>query len=107
MTLCVIVAAGVAAMTFPSSCIEARVGVSIMVAATAIISAASAVMMLSSLSIDLEVAVAVVSAAAASVAFAAAWAVGVMVSCGPHSLVSDRLTNVTLTRYRTWREVRR
>lgn len=80
VSLTVVVAATSAAVTFPASMIEWRVGVAIVVAALAIVSASLAVLRFSTITVDLEVATSVIGAVALSVAFAAAWAVGVMVT---------------------------
>lgn len=79
VTLSIVAAAGTAAVTFPPSSIQARVGLSMAVSSAAVVASALAVLSFTTMHIDAEIAVAVISAAAMSVAFAAAWAVGVMV----------------------------
>ena len=73
-------AAAAAAVTFPASYIEARIGISVAVSSAGIVASSLAVMFLTTLRMDTELTVGVISAAATSVSFAAAWAVGVMVN---------------------------
>jgi len=75
----IVAASAAAAVTFPASYIQARIGVSVAVSSAGIVASAMAVMWLTTLRMDTELEFAVVSAAATSVSFAAAWAVGVMV----------------------------
>ena len=82
-------AAAAAAVTFPASYIEARIGVSVAVSSAGIVASSMAVMYLTSVKMDTELTFAVISAAATSVSFAAAWAVGVMVNA-PSSTNSHR-----------------
>jgi len=80
ITMSLIVAAVAAAITFPASSIQARIGLSMAVASASTVASATAVLCFTTMRIDTEIMFAVVGAAAVSVAFAAAWAVGVMVS---------------------------
>ena len=88
ITLSIIAAAGAAAVTFPASSIQGRIGVSVAVSSASIVVSASTVISLASQKMGTDLTAAVITAAAMSVAFAAAWAVGVMVSRYPQFCIS-------------------
>jgi len=80
VSMSIVAAACAAAVTFPASSIEGRILVSVVVSSASIVVSAIAVLSLASFRVETEINVAIVSAAAMSVSFAAAWAVGALVS---------------------------
>ena len=83
----VIIASGVASISFPASSIRSRVCMSACVSASSIFTAYLALKWFSNVQINLDIAATIVTAAAISVAVASSWATGILVCKSHHNCI--------------------